>query len=120
MPAPITFMRPQFTRASIATRVNEQGLIEVVPANTPRFDHDSITLAPKGLLLEAKGTNIMTFSNNFSVWNKSGTTVSSSTNFPIFANENVWLVESNGTSPVKFISRNFIVSSTIRTVIVPT
>ncbi len=37
---------------STATRVNAQGLIEVVPPNTPRFTHDPITLAPLGLLIE--------------------------------------------------------------------
>ena len=52
IPVPTTFMRPQFTRVSIATRVNAQGLIEVVPADTLRFDHDPVTLPPKGMLLE--------------------------------------------------------------------
>ena len=31
--------RITFTRTSSATRTNAQGLIEVVSANTPRFDH---------------------------------------------------------------------------------
>ncbi len=63
VPAPITFTRSAFARASITTRVNEQGLIEVVPADTPRFDHDSITLAPKGLLLEVERRNLLIRSN---------------------------------------------------------
>ncbi len=50
-PAPVAFVRSSFARASITTRVNTQGLFEVVPSDTPRYDHDPITLAPKGLLL---------------------------------------------------------------------
>jgi hypothetical protein len=33
-----------FTRASVATRVNAAGVIETVPANTARLDHDPVTL----------------------------------------------------------------------------
>jgi hypothetical protein len=64
--------RVTFTRASGGTRVNEQGLIETVAADTPRFDHDPVTLAPKGLLIEGARTNLVLHSNNFAdgVWNK--------------------------------------------------
>ncbi len=51
-PTTISFLVPSFTRASIATVVNSQGLIEVIPSDTPRFDHDPVTLAVKGFLLE--------------------------------------------------------------------
>jgi len=51
--------RVTFTRASGGTRVNEQGLIETVAADTPRFDHDPVTLAPKGLLIEGARTNLV-------------------------------------------------------------
>ncbi len=40
------------TRESIATRFNDIGLIEVVPANIRRFDYDPVPLAPLGLLIE--------------------------------------------------------------------
>jgi len=39
-PAPISFTRPKFTRASIAIVVNAAGLIEEVLANIPCYDHD--------------------------------------------------------------------------------
>jgi hypothetical protein len=58
-PAPVTFLTPSFTRASIATVVNSQGLVETVPADAPRFDHDPVTLAPKGLLLKESRTNLL-------------------------------------------------------------
>ena len=48
-----------FTRASNATRVNAAGLIETVPANTARLDHDPLTLAEKGLLIEESRTNLI-------------------------------------------------------------
>ena len=57
VPAPITFVKSVFERASIATRVNEQGLIEVVPPDTLRFDHVTVTLTLKGLLLEEERRN---------------------------------------------------------------
>jgi hypothetical protein len=41
-----------------ATRVNELGLIETVQADTPRFDHDPVTKAPLGLLIEEPRTNL--------------------------------------------------------------
>lgn len=50
---------PTMTRAgATATRVNSSGLIEVVAADTPRFDYDPVTLALKGLLIEEARTNV--------------------------------------------------------------
>lgn len=57
--------RITFTRASSATRVNERGLLEVVPAGTPRIDFNPVTLACKGLLLEEARTNSQPFSSDF-------------------------------------------------------
>ena len=61
--------RVTFTRTSSATRVNGQGLIEVVSADTPRFDHsyDSSTGTVKslGLLIEEQRTNLLTYSEQF-------------------------------------------------------
>ncbi len=57
-----------------ATRINSSGLIEIVNANLPRFDYDSITLAPKGLLIEEARTNNLIYSDQFdnAAWVKSG------------------------------------------------
>ena len=53
-----------FTRAGSATKVNKQGLIEVVSNNEPRID---FTDNSKGaLLLEPQRTNSITHSNDFS------------------------------------------------------
>jgi len=53
--------RITFTRTSSATRVNGQGLIEVIPANAARFDHSfdpvSGTVRSLGLLVEEARSN---------------------------------------------------------------
>ena len=46
-------------RASIGTRVNDVGLVEVVQNNIPRDDHDPVTLAQRGLILEESRTTIL-------------------------------------------------------------
>jgi hypothetical protein len=64
--------RITFTRTSTATRVNGQGLIEVVPANAPRFDHShdpvSGTVKSLGLLIEEQRTNYTINSEDLSLW----------------------------------------------------
>jgi len=64
-----------FTRDSIATRVNKDGLIEVVPNNMPRIDFTDNTSGH--LLLEPSRTNTITYSEDFSdsIWTKSGPTL---------------------------------------------
>ena len=59
------------TRASVATRVNENGLIEEVAANVPRLDYSDGTCP--SLLLEPASTNLIPYSEDFSnvAWNKS-------------------------------------------------
>jgi hypothetical protein len=62
-----------FSRGTIATRVNEQGLIEdVTDTNLPRIDYTDGT---GSLLLEPQSTNTATYSNDFTqgdVFNGSG------------------------------------------------
>ena len=57
---------PVFTRASTARFVGSDGLIQSAAINTPRFDHDPVTLACKGLLIEESRTNLCLQSNAFS------------------------------------------------------
>jgi hypothetical protein len=64
-----------FTRASSATRVNKQGLIETVASGVPRID---FTDANGALLLEPQRTNVLFYSNDFSNifnWINSGVTI---------------------------------------------
>ena len=55
------------TRNSIATRVNKEGLIEVVGNDVPRIDYTDS--ADGVLLLENSRSNLVTYSEDFSNWN---------------------------------------------------
>jgi hypothetical protein len=44
-------------RAGVATLINSTALIQAAPTNTPRYDHDPVTLAAKGLLIETSRYN---------------------------------------------------------------
>lgn len=71
--------RVTFTRASTATFVGSNGSIQSAAINTPRFDYDPVTLAPKGLLLEEARTNLMTYSESLDTlaqWGQNAVTVS--------------------------------------------
>jgi len=54
-----------FTRDTTATFTNSVGLIATASINVPRFDYDPVTLAPKGLLIEDRRTNLL-FQSAFS------------------------------------------------------
>ena len=60
--------RITFSRGSIGTRVNRNGLIETIPANQPRFDFDPVTGECKGLLIEESRSNLLVRSEDFSLW----------------------------------------------------
>ena len=57
-----------FSRDSIGTRVNKEGLIEVVGNNKPRIDYTDS--ADGVLLLENSATNLITYSSDLSVLSK--------------------------------------------------
>ncbi len=69
---------PVFTRASTATFVGSDGLIQSAAVNAARFDHDPITLACRGLLIEESRTNLLLRSEDFanSTWSKSNSSIS--------------------------------------------
>ena len=64
-----------FTRSTSATRVNKEGLIEVVTNDRPRIDYKDTSDGV--LLLEKAATNLITYSEDFSnsYWTKSGASV---------------------------------------------
>jgi hypothetical protein len=69
-----------FTRATTATRVNKQGLIESVNDGIARIDYSDSTQG--ALLLEPQSTNLITYSEDFSnsSWTKlNGATVTADT-----------------------------------------
>lgn len=69
---------PVFTRASTATFIGSNGLIQSAALNAARFDHDPVTGLCKGLLIEESRTNICLQSENLATtWSGSGRTISS-------------------------------------------
>jgi len=56
---------PVFTRGSSATFVGSNGLIQSAGNNVARFDHDPVTLASRGLLIEEGRTNLLQRSEEF-------------------------------------------------------
>lgn len=56
---------PTFTRASTATFVGSNGLIQSAAINTPRFDHNPNTLVSLGLLIEELRINLLNGSQTF-------------------------------------------------------
>ena len=60
--------RITFTRDSIGTFTDENGLVKYASNNVPRFDHDPTTGESLGLLIEGSGTNLVTYSQTFSNW----------------------------------------------------
>jgi hypothetical protein len=69
-----------FTRSGNATRVNSEGLIELVSTNVPRLNYpliDGVVQGCPSLLLEPQRSNLVQYSEDFSqgYWNKTNTTV---------------------------------------------
>ena len=75
---------PAFTRGSSGTFVGSNGLIQSAGNNVARFDHDPVTLACKGLLIEESRTNQCYNSNllTSASWSLTGTTVATSDTAP--------------------------------------
>jgi hypothetical protein len=60
---------PVFTRASTATFIGSNGLIQSAAVNEPRFEHNPLTGVCGGLLLEQSRTNTCLQSENFgTIW----------------------------------------------------
>ena len=67
--------RITYSRSGPASFVNEQGLVELVSDNTPRFDHDPVTGECKGFLLEESRINLLPYSTDVvgqSAWSRAG------------------------------------------------
>lgn len=72
---------PTFTRASTATFVGSDGLIQSAAINAARFDHDPITLACKGLLIEESRTNLVFPSDTLTTQTRTVTAVAHTLSF---------------------------------------
>ena len=72
---------PVFTRASTATFIGSNGLIQSAAINAARFDHNPITLACKGLLIEESRTNLVFPSDTLTTQTRTVTAVSHTLSF---------------------------------------
>ncbi|MEG3181986.1 phage head spike fiber domain-containing protein [Sphingomonas sp. LT1P40] len=66
-----------FARASLATRWSSAGVLASEAADVARFDYHPLTLAPRGLLIEAAQTNALLRSGELAVspWSAPGATL---------------------------------------------
>lgn len=105
-----------FTRSGTATRVNAQGLIEIVDANTPRLNYPLIDGEVSGcpsLLLEPSRQNKLLYSEDFnnSYWlHSTDITVTDSTELAPNGQLDANLIEFDG-SNYSYIRRNITVPS---------
>lgn len=67
-----------YSRASIGTHFDNNGIMRTASSGTPRFDHDPVTHAEKGILIEESRNNWYLYSMDFAnaYWGKSSATVS--------------------------------------------
>lgn len=56
------------TRASSGTYFNSSGALSTASSDAARFDHDPISHAALGILIEPQSTNYIPYSNSFSSW----------------------------------------------------
>jgi len=91
-----------FSRSGSATRVNKDGLIEVVGSNVPRLDYpiiDGVVQDTPSLLLEPSRTNRIAHSEDFTSWTASNINVTSNSTISPDGSSNASLISiSGGTS----------------------
>lgn len=74
--------RITFTRGSVGTYVDKNGLIKTVGNDEARFDHDPLTLESLGLLIEESRVNYVNNSTSSSAWASVSSAVNETT-YPI-------------------------------------
>ena len=69
--------RVTFTRPTIATYFDQNGILQIAQPNKPRIDYDPVTGECKGLLIEEQRTNLLPWSQKFddASWEKYNVTV---------------------------------------------
>jgi hypothetical protein len=98
-----------FSRASSATVINKDGLIETVGSGEPRIDYKDDS---KGaLLLEPSRSNIFDYSSNLSAWSKLNSTVTESSVLSLDGVNNSYVYERTSSSS-SYIYRTVSLSNT--------
>jgi hypothetical protein len=99
-----------FERDSIATRVNKEGLIEVVGKDIPRIDYTDS--ADGVLLLENSATNSLLQSNQFDTTWSATNSILSSGQIGVGGSLDAWKLESNSNSSETYIRQTTSLSGT--------
>ena len=92
------------------TTGNTFGILTAI-ANEPRFDHDPVTLACRGLLIEETRINSLTESNTFNLWGLSGATVATSSILTPDGTTTAFKIVENSATATHSITRAFSVTS---------
>jgi hypothetical protein len=83
----------------------------------PRFDYDPVSLAPRGLLIEAQRTNLFTYSADFTnvVWGKTNITVTAAAAVSPDGTSNAQKIEATASAATVFTSSATAVAATSAT-----
>jgi hypothetical protein len=104
--------RITFTRTSSATCVGPNGLLRVVPANSPRFDHNPITGESLGLLVEEQRMNLLLRSEEFeTTWAASNVTPTANQIAAPSGTTTADLITGNAGTDIKRIRQNVATTS---------
>ena len=99
-----------FTRASTATRVNKDGLIDTVASGVPRLEYpiiNGVVGDTPSLLLEPSRTNLLTYSSGFTTdWNNTNITINSNSIISPDGTQNATKFIPDTTSGQHFLDRN--------------
>ena len=111
---PVLDPRITFSRGTGATRVNQSGFIETVGNDTPRFDYDPVTLAPRGLLIEEARTNLLTYSQDWTnaAWSKANITVTAAATASPDGTVNAQRLQATATAVTNNVSPSAVVAAT--------
>jgi len=101
---PIPF---DFSRASIGTRVNRDGLIETVQDNIPRIDFSN----DGSLLLEPQRTNLVTYSEKLSQWTQTGVSITDNEIISPDGTTNASLITEDSTLGFRYFFLNLTVTT---------
>ena len=100
-----------FLRATEATRVNSLGLIETNAINLPRINYEG---GCGSWLFEPQSTNLITYSSDYTQWNKSGSMVITSNNaISPDGTQNASLLTANAANQFIYLSSFSSANSTI-------
>ena len=92
-----------FTRSTSGTRINKDGLIEVVTNNKPRIDF--LNDSNGALLLEPQRTNLLTYSSSFDLWSQSAVSITVNNNISPSGIQDADLITANGANTQHYIQK---------------